>query len=169
MRSKECLTPLVKQRNDIGKTLGHRVGRRLGARGGNLGEGSQRIPGSRPRRSAIGGLPNGDGGRSGECVRYAGRAVASACGGNSRRVGGCRDRADQFGRSRQIGDVGEADQHHFGGLDRRGCDLHLFEALQQHLPSPGEDRHRQLFRERPRPRAIAFGDRIANAGLWREL
>ncbi len=47
--------------------------------------------------------------------------------------------------------------------------MHLFEALQQHLPNPCEDRDRQLFGQWPGPRAVAFGDRIAGACLRREL
>ena len=74
-----------------------------------------------------------------------------------------------FGRCGQVGDVGKTHEHHFRGLDRRGCGLHLFEALQQHLPGAGEHRHGQPFGERPSPHAVAFGDRIASPGFRREL
>src|SRR5438874_2030578 len=65
--------------------------------------------------------------------------------GGSRKAWGCHERADQLGRSRQIGDIGETHEHHFGRLDRRWRHLHLFEALQYHLPRPGENRDRKLF------------------------
>ena len=66
-----------------------------------------------------------------------------------------RTRTSSAGR-RQIGDIGEAHQHHLGRLDRRGRGLHLGEALQQHLPGAGEHRHRERLGQRPGALAIAF-------------
>ena len=169
------LAALVEQRDDSAKLcgIGSSAGRSSARpRSGEARQARRRHAGARPlsaRRVAIGG---GAVGGSTSAPRRRGAAVAAAaarCAGPRR---GSRLRssgAHQLGRRRQIGDIGEAHQHHLGGLDRRGRGLHLAEALEQHLPGARQHRHRQLRGQRPGALAVAFGHRVAGAGLGREL
>ena len=73
---------------------------------------------------------------------------------------------DHLGRRRQIGDVGQAHQHHLGRGQGIGRHPRLAEALEQHLPGAGEDRHGEPFGERRAALALGLGhgDRVGGAG-----
>ncbi len=115
-----------------------------------------------PRRRCCAPLPS----RRADVPPDAGAAAAW----HGRQLAALAQRLDEIGGRRQIGDIGEAHQHHLGGLQRRRRDLHLAEPLQQHLPGAGQRRHARASAASGRPRgAIALDHRIALAGARREL
>jgi hypothetical protein len=55
--------------------------------------------------------------------------------------------------------VGQADQHHLGGLPGRRRGAGLAEALQENLPGPAQRRDAQLFGQRPAAHPLGLGHR----------
>ena len=95
--------------------------------------------------AAGGGAADSDRG-AGEFVSGASRAPPSARRGlaAARQRPFAAEQADDLVRRRQVGGVGEADQHHLGG-SARVCRLaRLLAALEQHLPGARQKRRRQL-------------------------
>ena len=77
--------------------------------------------------------------------------------------------ADDIVGRRQVGGVGEAHQHHFGGRERPVGALHFGQALEQHLPGAREDAHRQRRREGAAARALGLGQRAVVGGGGHDL
>ncbi len=77
--------------------------------------------------------------------------------------------ADDLRRSRQIGRIGQPDQHHFRRDARTRGGLHLLQTLEQNLPRHGERANGQRRREGRAAFALAGRERGILAALRREL